>query len=292
MYEDTPDELVHDVFSSTLWQGHALGRPVIGTEEVVKSLSREDFLNFYQRHYLQGRMVVAVAGNIKHDKAVAALKPAFNNIVRTNGARELVKPLPKAQITCRTRDTEQVHVCIGTPGKALGDDQVYVFQVLNTALGGGMSSRLFQRIREDLGLVYSIYSYHSSYRDTGLFCIYAGLAAANVNRTLEIIADEVTSFRNHGITEEELERAKNQLKGSFLLSLESVTTRMSRMGKSQLYLGKVLTPDEIVQRIERVTLKDVRDLGKEIFQPEHFAFASVGPWEDGAVWSNALAKLA
>jgi predicted Zn-dependent peptidase len=292
MYEDTPDELVHDVFSSTLWQGHALGRPVIGTEEVVRALSREDFLSYYRRHYLQGRMVVAVAGNIRHEKVVAALKPAFENIVRANGTRQLVKPSPKAQTTCRTRDTEQVHVCIGTPGKALGDNLVYVFQVMNTALGGGMSSRLFQRVREDLGLVYSIYSYHSSYRDTGLFCIYAGMAAANVSRTLEIVAAEVASIRERGVTEDELERAKNQLKGSFLLSLESVTTRMSRMGKSQLYLGKVLTPDEIVERIESITFKDVQELGEKMFRPENFAFASVGPWEDGAIWNNALAKLA
>mgnify|MGYP005841311095 CR=1 FL=1 len=291
MYEDTPDELVHDVFSGTLWQGHPLGRPVIGTEEVVKSLSRDDFLSYYQRHYLQGRMVVAVAGNVRHETAVNAFKPAFSSINGGGGGRELIKPVPKAQITCRTRDTEQVHICIGTPGVALGDDLVYVFQVLNTALGGGMSSRLFQRIREDLGLVYSIYSYHSSYHDTGLFCIYAGLAAPNVPRALEMIVSEVASVRKQGITEEELIRAKSQLKGSFLLSLESVTTRMSRLGKSQLYLGKVLTPEEIVARIESVTLNDVRGLGERVFHPDNFAFASIGPWEDGAVWENALERL-
>uniref|UniRef100_A0A7C2EJC3 Insulinase family protein n=1 Tax=Ammonifex degensii TaxID=42838 RepID=A0A7C2EJC3_9THEO len=291
MYEDTPDELVHDVFTSTLWQGHSLGRPVIGTEEVVRSLTREDLLGYYQQNYLQGRMVVAVAGNIRFEEVVAVMGSAFGKVARGNKARELVRPLPRAEVCCRTRDTEQVHLCIGTPGVALSDDTVYVFQVLNTILGGGMSSRLFQRIREDRGLVYSVYSYHSSYYDTGLFGIYAGLAAPNVGQTLEVIATEIAGIRERGVTEEELTRAKNQLKGNFLLSLESVTTRMSRMGKSQLYLGRVQSPEEIVGRIESITLEDVSALAKRVFRPENFAFASVGPWEDGAGWKEIMGRL-
>lgn len=291
MYQDTPDELVHDVFTGTIWQGHALGRPVIGTEEVVKDLSREDLLRFYEDHYLQGRMVVAVAGNVPHARAVTALEAAFNKVGGEKRAQTRVRPEAKAEICHCTRDTEQVHLCIGTPGVALGDDVVYVFQVLNTALGGGMSSRLFQRIREESGLVYSVYSYHSSYHDTGVFCVYAGLAPSNVAQTLDMVAAEFAAVRNRGITEEELARAKNQLKGGFLLSLESVTTRMSRMGKSQLYLGKVLTPEEVVTRIERVTLDDVHGLADAVFRPDRFTFASIGPWEDGAAWKSALGRL-
>ncbi|MEW6182551.1 MAG: pitrilysin family protein [Bacillota bacterium] len=291
MYEDTPDELVHDVFSGTLWQGHPLGRPVIGTEEVVRGLSREKLLGYYGRHYLHGRMVVSVAGNIGHEKAVAVLKPAFSKAGGNSGMRQLTRPEPKAEICQCNRDTKQVHICIGTPGVALGDDLVYVFQVLSTILGGGMSSRLFQRIREERGLVYSVYSYHASYYDTGLFCIYAGLAAPNVAEALGMIAKEVVSFRNHEITGEELLRAKNQLKGSFLLSLESVTTRMTRMGKSQLYLGKVVSPEDIEARIEAVSLDDVHGLASKVFKPDNFTFASIGPWEDADVWNNALSRL-
>lgn len=291
MYEDTPDELVHDVFTSTIWQGHALGRPVIGTEEMVKNLSREDLLRFYETHYLQGRMVVAVAGNTRHDKAVTALEAVFGRVSGDRGARARVRPEPKAEVCHRARETEQVHLCIGTPGVALGDDTVYIFQVINTVLGGGMSSRLFQRIREESGLVYSVYSYHSAYHDTGLFCVYAGLAPSNVALTLDMVAAEVAAVRDRGITEEELTRAKNQLKGSFLLSLESVTTRMSRMGKSQLYLGKVITPEEVVARIESVTLDDVHNLANAVFKPERFSFASIGPWQDGAAWTQALRRL-
>ncbi|MEW6172203.1 MAG: pitrilysin family protein [Bacillota bacterium] len=291
MYEDTPDELIHDVFSGTLWQGHPLGRPVIGTEEVVRGLSREDILSYYGRHYLQGRIVVSVAGHIDHERAVAALKPAFAKASGNGKVRELIRPEPKAKTCQYSRDTKQVHICIGTPGVALGDELVYVFQVLSTILGGGMSSRLFQRIREERGLVYSVYSYHASYFDTGLFCIYAGLAAPNVAEALEMIAKEVVSFRNQEITGEELLRAKNQLKGSFLLSLESVTTRMTRMGKSQLYLGKVVAPEEIEERIESVTLDDIHSLAGRVFRPDNFTFASIGPWEDADVWNNVLSRL-
>ncbi|WP_334109444.1 M16 family metallopeptidase [Thermodesulfitimonas autotrophica] len=291
MYEDAPDELVHDVFTGTLWQGHPLGRPIVGTEEVVKSLGREDLLRFYERHYLQGRMVVSVAGNIRHEEALAAITPAFERVRGNGEARLLASPAPHAEITHRLRDTEQVHLCIGTPGVALGDDLSYIFQTLNTILGGGMSSRLFQRIREDRGLVYSVYSYHSSYRDTGLFCIYAGLAAPNVSQTLEMIAAEIASVRRRGISEEEFLRAKNQLKGNFLLSLESVVARMSRMGKSQLYLGRVVPPEEVVAKIEAVTLEDVFAVAESFFRPENFALASIGPWEDGMVWREALGRL-
>lgn len=291
MYEDTPDELVHDVFTSTLWNGHSLGRPVIGTEEVVRSLTREDLLRYYEQNYLQGRMVVAVAGNVPVGKVMETLGKAFGKVKGGNSVRELVRPLPRAEFRCCTRDTEQVHLCVGTPGVALGDETVYVFQVLNTILGGGMSSRLFQRIREEHGLVYAVYSYHSSYHDTGLFGIYAGLAAPNVNRTLEMIAAEIAAVRDRGVTEEELNRAKNQLKGSFLLSLESVTTRMSRMGKSQLYLGRPITPEETVARVESVTLEDIRQLARQVFRPENFAFASIGPWENGAGWKEIMGRL-
>lgn len=291
MYEDTPDELVHDVFANALWKGHALGRPVIGCAGAVATLSRESILSYYEKHYLHGRMIVAVAGNVSHDRAVAKLAPLFSQIQNTGEPRNLVQPVPRREITCRQKDTEQVHVCVGTQGLRLDDDNLYVLQVINTVLGGGLSSRLFQEIREQRGLVYSVYSYHASYHDTGLFAIYAGLSKENVNLVLELIANELCKIRSEGISEEELRRAKDQLKGNFLLSLESVNSRMSRLGKSELYLNKVVPPEEVVRRIEEVTAEQVRSLAGEMFRAQNMTMATIGSWCDVVAWNRAVARL-
>lgn len=291
MYEDTPDELVHDVFANALWKGHALGRPVIGSAEAVASLSRESILDFYAKHYRHGQMIVAVAGNIKHDRVVDKLAPLFTQLNGPCLPRKLERPVPQQEITCRQKDTEQVHVCVGTQGLRLDDDQVYVLQVINTVLGGGLSSRLFQEIREQRGLVYSVYSYHASYHDTGLFAIYAGLSKENVNLVLDLVTRELYKIRSEGINEEELRRAKDQLKGNFLLSLESVNARMSRLGKSELYLGKVVPPEEVVQRIEEVTAEQVRSLAGAMFRADKLAMATIGSWCDVMAWKEAVSRL-
>ncbi|RDV82525.1 M16 family metallopeptidase [Ammonifex thiophilus] len=287
MYEDTPDELVHDLFSATLWKDHPLGRPVIGTEETVKNLTPEEIFRYYERHYLRGRMVVAVAGNVVHERAVDLLAPRFA-VVKEEKRSPGDQPRPWFGSNFFLRSTEQVHLCLGTPGLAVGDDDIYTFQVLNTLLGGGMSSRLFQKVREERGLVYSVYSYHSAYRDTGLFCIYAGLAAENVPRALQAIVEELKKVCRSDLSPEEVERAKNQLKGSFLLSLESVTTRMSRLGKSWLYLGRVLSPEEVAERITAVTLEQVQVLARRFFRPSGLVLTTLGNWEDGASWKKIL----
>lgn len=280
MYEDAPDELVHDLFTSTIWQGHVLGRPIIGRSEVIAALSREDILEYYQRYYVPENMIVAVAGNIDHDRVVEKIARYFTGRSGVKQQRRLLPPLPQRQVNCRSKDTEQVHLCVGAPGLPLDHEQVYVYQLINTILGGGISSRLFQSIREQRGLVYSVYSYHSSYHDAGLFCVYAGLSRQNVPATLELIMKEINDIRQGGIKSEELRRAKDQLKGNLLLSLESVNTRMSRLGKSQLYLGKVVLPDEIVQRVEEVTEEDIVRLAREKLPPEAFSLALIGPWDD------------
>jgi predicted Zn-dependent peptidase len=173
----------------------------------------------------------------------------------------------------------------------LDHENIYVFQLVNTILGGGLSSRLFQEIREQRGLVYSVYSYHSSYHDAGLFCIYAGLSKQNVEPALELIFKEVRDIQENGVTSQELRRAKDQLKGNLLLSLESVNTRMSRLGKSQLYLGKVIPPEEIVARVERVSDEDIIILANEMLRPELFSMASVGPWDDCRLLEVAAGRI-
>lgn len=290
MYEDTPDELVHDVFATTIWHGHALGRPIIGTAEVVGDLSREAILRYFQSHYVPENMVVAVAGHVEHGRVVEMLQKAFAGLDGKAEGRTMVRPQPRPEVTCRTKDTEQVHLCLGAPGLPLDDERIYVFQMVNTILGGGLSSRLFQEIREQRGLVYSVYSFHSSYHDAGLFGIYAGLSKQNVGPVTELIFKEIRDIRQNGVTGQELRRAKDQLTGNLWLSLESVSTRMSRLGKSQLYLGKIQTPEEIVARVEKVTGEEIKALARDMLRPELFAMASVGPWDDCHALNTAAGR--
>ncbi len=291
MYEDAPDELVHDIFVGSMWKGHALGRPIIGTAQVISSLSRERMLDFYNTYYKPGNMVVSVAGNISHDEVVNKLRPIFEAKNGRAPKKEMIAPTPCSNIICRGKDTEQVHLCVGTPGLRLDHEKNFVFQVANVILGGGISSRLFQEIREQRGLVYSVFSYHSSYHDTGIFCIYAGLSKQNVNEVLELILKQVKDIQLNGVKDEELQRAKDQLKGNLYLSMENVSTRMSRLGKSQLYLGKVIPPEEIIEKVNKVTIADIRDLAQEMLKPERFSMAAVGPWENNGSLEKVLGQL-
>lgn len=291
MYEDAPDELVHDMFAKTIWSGHPLGRPIIGTSETVSSLNFESLRSFMKDNYIPNRMVVSIAGNISHEKVVEKLSPLFNQLSGEKFKRELQKPTHTSQVNCRGKETEQVHMVIGAPGLRLDADDLYIAQVINTILGGGLSSRLFQEIREQRGLVYTVYSYHSSYIDTGIFGVYAGLSKQNVNQAMELIFKEIKDITKNGVTNEELQRAKDQLKGNLFLSLESVNTHMSRLGKSELYLGKVFSPEEIVERLNRVTVDDTVRVSQNLFKPENFSMAAIGPWQDCGDLKSVLEVL-
>jgi len=291
MYEDTPDELVHDLFAATLWQGHHLGQPIIGSADTVAALSREDLVRFHRRYYRPGGMVVAAAGNLDHRVVGEKIKERFAGDKR-EGEHSMSPPAARGGVMCRAKDTEQVHLCVGVPGLCLSDQRIYVAQLINTILGGGISSRLFQQIREKRGLVYSVYSYHSSYHDTGIFSIYAGLSKDNVGQVLELAMREIRDIQRGGVSEGELARAKDQLKGNLYLSLENVNTRMSRMGKSQLYLGTVIPPEELVERVAAVTREDLARVAGELFRPELFALASIGPWQDQGEFRTVLGLLA
>lgn len=280
MYEDAPDELVHDIFAASIWHTHPLGRPIIGSEKTVGELTREDILGFYNKYYNPNNIVVSVAGSFDQQQVMELLTATFGKLTGDKNERLLTAPEPTRQVVCKIKDTEQVHICLGTPGLALDHEKIYVYQIINTILGGGLSSRLFQEIREQRGLVYSVFSYHSSYHDSGLFCIYTGLSKQNVRSALELIIKEINDIKTNGVRAEELQRAKDQLKGNLLLSLENVSTRMSRLGKSQLYLGKVIPPDEVVRRITAVSDSDIKELAQEMLKPENFSLASVGPWDD------------
>ncbi|WP_066635312.1 M16 family metallopeptidase [Desulfolucanica intricata] len=287
MYEDSPDELVHDIFAQSLWQGHVLGRPIIGNAEVIENLSRDEIISYYKKYYVPRNMVVSAAGNIRHADVVNKLEKRLGNLKGDISPKVLVPPQPFKEIVCREKDTEQVHLCFGTQGLKLDHEDIYVLQVMNTILGGGISSRLFQEIREQRGLVYSVYSFHSSYHDTGLFCISAGLSKFNVEQVLELIIKELLDIQKNGVKDVELQRTKDQLKGNLLLSLEGINVRMSRLGKSQLYLGKVYSPEEIVERVNMVTNEKIQMLAADIFDPKKFNLASIGPWQE----NNSLEKI-
>ncbi|WP_418790170.1 M16 family metallopeptidase [Phosphitispora sp. TUW77] len=281
MYEDTPDELVHDIFASTLWSDHALGKPVIGSEEIIRTIDREQMLHFRNNNYAPDSLVVAAAGNIKHEQVVAKLAPLFgtmpNTVVRN---RIYSEPVAKYQIGMKKKDVEQVHLCVGTPGLPMEHEDIYVLHLINSVLGGGISSRLFQEIREERGLAYSIFSYHSSYKDAGLFSIYAGLSRNNLKQVLSLISTELNSIKKEGITSEEMVRAKEQLKGSILLGLENVSSRMTRLGKSELSINRVISVEETLEKIYKVSVEDVKRLADRLFRGDNIIKACVGPEVD------------
>lgn len=277
MYEDAPDEMIHDLFASTLWTGHALGQPVIGCEEIVRGTSRSHLLAFKEKYYSPDVLVVAAAGNIEHDNFVAKIAPYFAGMTQKAAKRQIGAPTTMARVSCRKKETEQVHLCLGTPGLPTEHEQMYVLHLLNSILGGGISSRLFQEIREERGLAYSIFTYHNSYRDAGLFSVYAGLSRDNLNQVLDLISIELRDVRKNGVSADELFRAKEQLKGSILLGLESVSSRMTRLGKSEISLNRVITIDEVIDKIEKVSPEDVKVLAGQLITSDNIVVTSIGP---------------
>ncbi|MDA8233970.1 MAG: pitrilysin family protein [Clostridia bacterium] len=280
MYEDTPDDQVHDLFTSTIWQGHSLGRPIIGTKERVMSFSRDDVLNYFNHHYVPTNTVIAVAGSIDHLQVVERLGKIFGQWSGPPIERQLNRPESRYEINIKNKDIEQVHLCLGVQALPMEHPDIYVLHILNSIAGGGLSSRLFQNIREERGLAYSVYSYHSSYQETGFFAVYAGLSRNNLEDTIQLVMEELSNFRNHGVTPEELTRAKEQLKGSLFLGLENVSSRMSRLGKTELCYGRVITPDEIVEKINHVEIEQVRRLAEDLLKPHEFSLTAIGPMEE------------
>ncbi len=276
MYEDSPDEIIHDIFSQTIWDGHPLGRPVIGTRDSVAALSREKIISFYEQHYCPSKLVLALAGNIKHDKALSLLKPLFAGEPPKNIECHTTPPQAKAAFKHFYKPLEQVQLCLGAPGVSQQDEQIYTLQVLNNILGGGSSSRLFQKIREERGLVYSIYSYYAAFRDTGLFVIYAGTSPGNFNEVLEVTWEEMKSIAEDGVTSGELNRSKEQIKGGLFMASESVSHRMYRLGKSHLIYNRLITPEEVLQKIYLVSREDVQKLALELLEPARLTVTVLG----------------
>ena len=289
MHEDSPEDLIHDVFTEALWPDHPLGRPVLGTVATIAAAKRDSVNRFYKRHYVPGNFVVAAAGNVTHEELLALLadrmetgRQLATGAASTWNVRAAgLAPRASGTRLVRRRKTEQAHICLGTDGLARTDPDRFAFLVVNTALGGGMSSRLFQEVRERRGLAYSVYSYQSQYTEAGIFTAYAGTTPARAEEVIGLLRRELQDVATGGLTEEEFERAKGHVKGSLVLSLEDPGGRMSRLGKSEIAHGEILTVSQTLARIKHVTLQDARRVAERVLS-QPMTLTVLGPFPAGA----------
>jgi predicted Zn-dependent peptidase len=287
MYEDSPDELVQDLVVQTIWNGHPLGRPVIGTRKTVSRLGRDDFVQYVGERYRADNLIVCVAGNVEHQAVVQLID---RHLGQWNGRiteRPTEAPALSPTVSLRAKDIEQVHLCLATEGRAQADDDLYALEVLDNVLGGGMSSRLFHEIREKRGLVYSISSYAASYREGGLFVVYAAMSPETGPEVVRLTFDEIGRFAAT-LDAAEVDRAKESLKGNVMLGLESTGSRMYKLARSELYYGRQITLDEIIDRIDAVTPDAVRRMASEILRSEKLAMAAIGPFKAHAMLRDDL----
>ncbi len=281
LYEDTPDDRIHDLFAQVLWQNHPLGKSVLGSISTVRSFSRDDIIKFFSHHYIPKNIVIAAAGRIDHKNLLDMVSKHFTSYGDANFSRKLFVPEIEPKVIVFNKPTEQCHICIGVQGLHARHEDRFALSILDNILGGGMSSRLFQEIREKKGLTYSIYSYNSLYTETGLFAIYAGTRPSKTEQVIKIIQDEIGKLLEDGVSEEEAKRAKDHIKGELVLGLESTSNRMSRLGKSELSDGEFLSLDELVERIDKVTKADVDRVAQSIFSPKSMVLTVIGPFKTG-----------
>ena len=289
MHDDDPGDVVHDAFAEALYGDHPLGRRVIGSVESVESLTADAIAGYYRGRYQPERMVVSVAGNVSHEAAVDLVRRSFDGFPRHATTGDIVRTAPTelSGVVVEERPTEQAHLVVGMHALPRDHDLRWALSVLSTGLGGGMSSRLFQEIREKRGLVYSTYSYVSAHDDGGLFGIYAGCAPQRVDEVLRIARAELASAAEKGLTDEEVERAKGAMRGSLVLGLEDTGAQMSRIGKAALVHHEVLSVDDLVARIDAVTPDDVR-AAADLVLTRPLSLGIIGPFPDQD-FSEALA---
>ncbi|AZV60507.1 M16 family metallopeptidase [Peribacillus frigoritolerans] len=277
MYEDTPDDIVHDLLSKAVYENHPLGYPILGTENTLETFNSDTLKKYVHDMYTPDKVVVSIAGNVD-EKLIKEVESYFGSYQGGEDRLKLVKPSFHENRITRKKDTEQAHLCLGYNGLEIGNDKTYSLITLNNILGGSMSSRLFQDVREQRGLAYSVYSYHSSYQDSGMVTVYGGTGTNQLDSLYETIQETLDTLKRDGITEKELRNSKEQLKGSLMLSLESTNSRMSRNGKNELMLGEHRSLDDIIIKIDEVTEDTVNELANQIFT-EH-SLSLVSPLEN------------
>ena len=277
MDEDNPDYLVHEIFTQNFFKDHPLGKPILGTKETVRRFDQAAIHSFYPTKFAPGNLIISAAGNVNHEEFVDLLSHNFGQLPAGSNGWHDSPPKVHSRIILRNKKSlEQVQICVGVPSYRISDERRYVSYILNTLLGGGMSSRLFQNVREKQGLVYSIFSELNPFRDTGLLSVYAGASRESAPKVVQSIVNEFRQLKQNPISDEELKRAKDQLKGSLMLSLESSTARMSNLARQEMYYDRFFGMDEIIERIQAVTVESLLESANELFQPERIAVTVLG----------------
>ncbi len=288
---DAPEDLVHDVIDEVIWGTQSVGRPIAGTEETVAAINRENMTRFWKRNYRPERMVVAAAGDIKHDEVVRLAEEHLGGLVAEDPA-DVLEPSKSVQTESRVqlveRDTEQAHLCVGLPALPYSTERRYVQGTIEAILSSGMSSRLFQEIREKRGLVYSVYGYFRPYQDVGQGVVYAGTDLERVEEATTAIIGELRKLRDDGVPEDELARTRELRKGRLLMGFEDSRSVASWIGSQELTYGEIKTPEEVMERIEKVTAADVKELSEELFQTDRMSLALIGPYSDEAKFRGLL----
>ncbi|MDD5593241.1 MAG: pitrilysin family protein [Candidatus Margulisbacteria bacterium] len=279
MYEDTPDELIHDYFAEKILHGHPLGQPTIGHAASVKAMKRENIVDYISRFYSPKNMVISLAGAIPGN-VVDLLKPYFEKYEGKEVALKQPQPDIKGVVSLKKKKTEQTHLCLGTKGPSQLDDDRFAFAILDNIMGGSMSSHLFQEVREKRGLAYAIYSTSSPFRDFGIAYTYAGISHENLVQVVDLILNEFKRMKKEGLTQAELERAKEYMKGTTVLGLESTSSRMSYIMRSEFYYNRIITIDEVFDKIDKVTNDDIVRLANQYFIDQYLTLAVIGDFEE------------
>ncbi|MCU0822178.1 MAG: insulinase family protein [Spirochaetes bacterium] len=282
MYEDAPDEIIHDIFMETMLRNHPLGNPILGSAESIMNASRDSLLGFFDRHYTSNNSLFVIAGKFNMDEAKASIEKYFSNDLNNNPHPETdILPFTKREYRKHIdRDLEQVHFCLGTEGLKKDDDDRWALFILSTILGGSMSSRLFQNIREKEGLCYSIYSFHSSYTDNGVFGIYCGTSPENYKRVLDLIIDECRDIISNGITTGELDDVKAYIRGNLALSLESTEVRMGQLARNEMTYGRFYTFEDVMEQLGNVKMVDFKRVCDKILKDKRLTVVSLGKLKD------------
>ncbi len=277
MDEDSPDYLVHEIFTQNFFKDHPLGKPILGTKDTVRKFDQEAILGYYGSKFVPGNLIISAAGNLRHSEFVELIRKQFDHLSAASNGWHDTPPKTHSRITLRNKKSlEQVQICVGVPSYSISHEKRYASYILNTLLGGGMSSRLFQNVREKQGLVYSIFSELNPFRDSGCLAVYAGTSREAAPKVVQSVISEFRELKNQPISDEELKRAKDQLKGSLMLSLESSTARMSNLARQEMYYERFFSLDEIIDRIQAVTIEDIIESAKEFFQPGSIAVTVLG----------------
>lgn len=288
MTEDNPDEFVHLLFDSHFWEGHPFSKSILGTPENLMSFTRDDVLKFFRRNYDPTKVIIAAAGNMEHSKVVDLMGKPFETLKASSGFPERIAPETKPHVMVHEKDIEQAHICIGMKGINYTSPDRFAASIMNTVLGGNMSSRLFQEIREKRGLAYNVFSFNSTNTDSGSFGVYAGVAPENAEKSVILIRKELDRLRKETVSQAELDAAREFIRGNIFLAEENTDGQVMRIAQNEAYFGRFISVSEVSEKLDKVTLEDIQRLASECFNPEDLALTALGPDLDKENLKEAL----